>query len=175
MKKVFLFICSLFLITGCSLSKSDDKSKMVDFSSYNDKFTVTASDKWKAVSNKGELNDSADIEISDAKNQKYMIALMESKEDISWSYDEYSEFILNQNSTIYDVTLDDIKTTKIGGYNANWVEFKTQPSGINIYMRIYVVETENYYGQILIWTKYSSKDDVKEEFDKIVSSFKEVK
>lgn len=42
-------------------------------------------------------------------------------------------------------------------------------------MRIYVVETENYYGQILIWTKYSSKDDVKDEFDKIVSSFKEVK
>ena len=42
-------------------------------------------------------------------------------------------------------------------------------------MRIYAVETNNYYSQILIWTTYSQKDDVQKEFDNIISSFKEVK
>lgn len=174
MKKLFLFICSLFLITGCSLFKNNDEIKDVEFNSYNNKFSVTASSEWKAVSNKGELNDSADIEIADKDSQKYFIALMESKEDITWDYKEYSNFILQQNSTIYDVTLDDIKTTEIDGYNVEYVEFKTQPNGINIYMRIYVVETKNYYGQILIWTKYSQREEVMDEFDKIVSTFREV-
>lgn len=176
MKKFLVFICALFLLTGCSLFDSKkEPAKDEIFKSYNEKFEVTANSSWKKAATKGELNDSADIEISDAKNQKYMIALMESKEDLTWSYDEYSEFILKQNSTIYGVELKDIKTTKIDGHDVDYVEFMTKPDGINIYMRIYVVETENYYGQILIWTKYSQRDDVKDEFDKIVSSFKEVK
>lgn len=170
-KKFLVFICALFLLTGCEFGKTAKED--VTFNSYNEKFQITADSSWKKTS-KGELNDSADIEIADTRNQKYMIVLMESKEDLSWSYEEYSDFILAQNSTIYSVELDDVKTTKIDGYDVDYVEFMTKPDGINIYMRIYVVETENYYGQILIWTKYSQRNDVKDEFDKIISSFKEI-
>ena len=42
-------------------------------------------------------------------------------------------------------------------------------------MRIYAIETDNYYSQILMWTTYSQKEDVQKEFDKIISSFKETK
>ncbi len=172
MKKVVALFCSLILMTGCSLNLKNDNTKVEDktFDSYNGKFQITANSNWKATS-QGELNENADIEIADDDNQKYLISIMESKEDLDWDYKQYSNYILKQNAEIYETTIEEVKTTKINDYDIDYVELKSSPNGVNIYMRIYVIETKNYYGQILIWTKYSQRNDVKEEFDKIVSSF----
>ena len=104
-----------------------------------------------------------------------MIAITEAKADLAMDFQKYQETIFSQNAKNYDTEFKDIKDININGKACKYVEFKTTQETANIYMRIYAVETNNYYSQILIWTTYSQKDNVQKEFDNIISSFKEVK
>ena len=57
----------------------------------------------------------------------------------------------------------------------SYVEFKSSApsSSINLYMHIYIVETQNYYGRLFAWTNYSQRNNYKEEFNNMVKTFKE--
>lgn len=173
MKKFILITLSILTLTGCSFMDNKE-TKMTTFKSYDDKFQITVPSDWKKASTKGELNSAADFELYNKVAEKYFLALMESKEDIAYSFEQYKTAILAQNEKVYSTTFDEVKDIKIDEHDCNYVEFKTQQLGTNIYMRIYVIETDNYYGQLFIWTTYSQKDKLDEEFDKIISSYKEV-
>lgn len=99
---------------------------------------------------------------------------MEAKEDLTWTFDEYKNEIFKQNQELYETTFTDIKEIKLNTNNASYVEFKTVRNNTNIYMRIYAIETTNYYGQLLIWTTYSQKDELNNEFNQMILSFKEI-
>ena len=89
-------------------------------------------------------------------------------------FENYQDIIFNQNAENYSVDLNDRKDIEINGCQGKYVEFKTKFQSTNIYMRIYSIETENYYNQVLIWTTYSQKDSVVEEFNEIMDSYKEL-
>lgn len=171
-KLLVLMVCSILMFSGCGVSNSKEKQT---YTSYNDKFTVMVNSGWQEAE-RGTLNTSADIELADFKNEKFFVALMENKEDFNWTYDEYVNNTIEANSSVYpginDAEKNDIK---IGEYNCKYVELKvtTESSGINTYMQIYYVETENYYGQLLAWTLYSQKDEYRDEFIELVKTFKQ--
>ena len=104
-----------------------------------------------------------------------MIAITEAKADLAMDFEKYQETIFSQNEENYNTKFEEIKDININEKNCKYVEFKTTQETTNIYMRIYAIETDNYYSQILMWTTYSQKEDVQKEFDKIISSFKETK
>ena len=91
------------------------------------------------------------------------------------SFEEYQETIFTQHESNYDVKLTNKQDTEINGNKAKYVEFKTKFKSTNIYMRIYTIESQNHYNQILIWTTYSQKELVQKEFNKIINSYKETK
>ena len=171
MKKLLLIVLSVLFLCACDNSKSVKPQK---FSSYNTTFEITADNTWTEVSDKGTLNEQADIEIFDEKNQKYLIAITDSKKDLPWKYNEYVDYILKKEADVYGFDVKDTKQTKIGEYDSTYVSFTTDIDGKKFYMNIFVVETKNYYGQIIMWTKASAKENIKDEFIKIVQSFKQV-
>lgn len=173
MKKFILVLMCILVLTGCSLKSTKTGSKKIN--SYDNKFQVTVPGTWTTAKNKGDLNSAASIEVQDSEKQKYMIAITEAKADLAMDFQKYQETIFSQNAKNYDTEFKDIKDININGKACKYVEFKTTQETANIYMRIYAIETNNYYSQILIWTIYSQKDDVQKEFDNIISSFKEVK
>jgi len=178
MKKIILSLISILLITGCNnqnnITDNKIKEEYTKIKSYNEKFEIKVPSDWKQTEEKGELNDSADLEIYEKSSQKYFIALMEAKEDLTWTFDEYKNEIFKQNQELYETTFTDIKEIKLNTNNASYVEFKTVRNNTNIYMRIYAIETTNYYGQLLIWTTYSQKDELNNEFNQMILSFKEI-
>lgn len=171
-KLLVLMVCSILMFSGCGENNSKVKQT---YTSYNDKFTVMVNSGWQEAE-RGTLNTSADIELADFKNEKFFVALMENKEDFNWTYDEYVNNTIEANSSVYPGITDSEKNDiKIGEYNCKYVELKvtTESSGINTYMQIYYVETENYYGQLLAWTLYSKKDEYRDEFIELVKTFKQ--
>lgn len=173
MKKRLLLLILILLFTGCSNQKLIDENKIIK--SYDESFEITVPSNWNVVDNKGDLNDVANIELSNKRNQKYLIAITESKEDLDMSFEEYQETIFTQHESNYDVKLTNKQDTEINGNKAKYVEFKTKFKSTNVYMRIYTIESQNYYSQILIWTTYSQKELVQKEFNKIIDSYKETK
>lgn len=173
MKKFILVLICILVLTGCTSKSTKTGSKKIN--SYDNKFQVTVPGTWTTAKNKGDLNSAASIEVQDSEKQKYMIAITEAKADLAMDFQKYQETIFSQNAKNYDTEFKDIKDININGKACKYVEFKTTQETANIYMRIYAVETNNYYSQILIWTTYSQKDNVQKEFDNIISSFKEVK
>ena len=172
MKKFILVLMSVLLLTGCSNTTKAGSKKI---NSYDNKFQITVPSSWDTPTSKGNLNQAANIEIQNSEKQKYMIAITEAKADLAMDFEKYQETIFSQNEENYNTKFEEIKDININGKNCKYVEFKTTQETTNIYMRIYAIETDNYYSQILMWTTYSQKEDVQKEFDKIISSFKETK
>lgn len=175
MKKIYiLFIIFIFLVTGCNTNLESLEDEKVIFSSYDDIFSIETENKWQNVT-KGELNKLANLEIVDYDNNKYFMSLMESKEDFEITYDEYLNNMIKDIENKYKIQLEEIYDIKIGEYDCKYVEFKSavQNSSVNFYMKVYIIETNNYYGRLFAWTTYSQRDIYKEEFDKMALSFKE--
>lgn len=130
---------------------------------------------WEAEK-KGELNAKAQLEISNTTDDSYFMALMEKKSDFNMDLDGFSKLVIDSNAKAYKVaTTPKLVKTTVGQYNAYSAEFTTTYNSINIHMWIYAIETDNYYGQLFVWTKDSSVTDMQDELTKIVNSFKENK
>ncbi len=173
MKKILILVTIICgILVGCSTSKESNKD--IVFNSYDDKFSINASFEWQNVT-KGDLNEIANLEIANYDENKYFMAIMESKEDFDLSYNEYKDYMIEDIENRYKIQIDEKKNVKIGDYDCVYVEFKSsdENSSVNFYMQIYIVETKNYYGRLFAWTTYSQRDMYKDEFSQMVSSFKE--
>lgn len=175
MKKFLIIFIMLAFVVGCSTKAIIQEEEKVIYNSYDDIFSVEANSKWQNVT-QGELNKLANLEIVDYDNNKYFMALMESKEDFELSYEEYHDHMIEDIEDKYKIKIEEENEIKIGDYNCVYVDFKSSSanSSVNFYMQIYIIETNNYYGRLFIWTTYSQRDIYKEEFNNIVKSFKEV-
>ena len=179
MKKIVtVIIITIIIITGCSIEnkKIDKESEknIVTYNSYDEVFIVEANPSWQNV-NKGELNKLANLEIVNYEKNKYFMAIMEKKEDFDLSYDEYKNYMIKDIEKTYEVELEEPKTITIDDKEYAYVEFKSSApnTSVNLYMQVYMIETENYFGRLFAWTNYSQRDNYKEEFDQMVKSFKE--
>ena len=185
-KKILLAIIlgMIFVLPGCSLKedvekvkekveqKQEEKVMKSTYKSYNEKYEVTVNDTWeKAI--KGDLNDSADIELHGKDNDKYFMVLAESKVNFD-SFDVWYGYVLKNNISAYNFSEEDIYDTEVNGYEAKCADFETSFRGIKMYMRIYFVKSENSYSQVFLWTTLDKKSELTEEFDEIVDTFTEV-
>ena len=173
MKKIIIIITAISLLfVGCSSSGEND-SKVI-FNSYDEAFSIETVSSWQNVT-KGELNELANLEIANYDENKYFMALMESKEDFDLSYDEYKDYMISDIEDRYKIQIEEKKDIKIGDYDCIYVEFKSSEEGssVNFYMQVYIIETKNYYGRLFAWTTYSQRDTYKDEFIKMAQTFVE--
>lgn len=120
----------------------------------------------------GELNDSADIELYNDSNSTYLIVLGDSKLDYTLPYADFKEGRVASIEEIYDVTLGDFNKIDYAYGNMEYTDFSLVEDGLALSMRYYLFETDNYYGQILVWTVNSNKAYL-DEVDRMATSLAE--
>lgn len=143
--------------------------------SYSQHLEIQAPSGWKTVSIRGSLNDGADIELMNRKNQSYLIAILYDKEDYEYTYDEFASMCFQELEELYDTTITDIyqlQTKK----NKDWfyTTLHTTYEGTKLYLRSYVIETENYYVEVLSWATRSHQEYLDEVSDDMVLSIQEI-
>lgn len=182
MKKLItlLVVCLTFtLLSGCT-KVADTVSSITNpeptvVKSEDGVFQAEVPTGWE-VAKKGELNKNAQLELSNTRDDSYFMALMEKKSDFNMDLEAYSKLVIDANAKAYNVPTspERVKTT-VGQYNSYLAQFTTSYNSVNFHMWIYAIETDNYYGQLFVWTKDSSSTDMQDELTKIVNSFKENK
>jgi len=189
-KKIAIIVCVVLVMLsvfgGCSSKSSDNgeaspanatnkKIKVVTVKSENGLFSVTFPDaNWGKNSGEETMNEESDLEACNERKNSYCMALMENKSDFSCTYDEYADVIIENLETGYGVDIGDAKVVDLGN-GKMWKSstFEASVDSINIYMKAYIVETENYYGQLLIWSAKSGQEYIDDISDDIAKTFTE--
>ena len=182
MKKIItlLVVCLTFtLLSGCT-KVADTVSSITNpeptvVKSEDGLFQVEVPTGWEAAK-KGELNAKAQLEVSNTRDDSYFMALMEKKSDFKMDLEGYSKLAIDANAKAYGVpTSPERVKTPVGQYNGYLAQFTTTYNSVKFHMWIYAIETDDYYGQLFVWTKDSSSTDMQDELTKIVNTFKENK
>lgn len=179
--KIFIvfLLTMLFILPGCNslefVEKATKQEEKVDkkyFYTYEDNFKVKVPSTWEEAK-EGDLNSDADMELEGKKIEKYFMILAENKVNFD-SFEFWYDIVLRSNADSYNFESDIVKDTKINGYDTKYAEFDTSFNGVRIYMRIYFIQSENYYSQVFMWSTMDQKEKLQDEFDEIINSFEEV-
>lgn len=158
----------------------------------NKKKVITSSDSLFQISvpkewyqtEEGALNSDANLEAAcitkvddEVTNEEYFIAIMEAttnltKFDIN-DFDTYRDSVLANDKGVFGDLSAYTKTT-VNNKDAYYVETEYTKNDQAIHMWIYVVQTDHYYGQVLMWTYADQKEAVSAELTSILNSLKEV-
>ena len=138
-----------------------------------------------------DLNDVAAAQFSSPINEKYSVVIQTEKDNLMFyqvdfsslkeAGDYYSTSI--KNGLIDDASLKYISPKELVINNHKAVEMMVEGKmadgeanlSVELFYHITVVETANYYYQIISWCTAKDKDKNLEEFRKIAKSFKEGK
>ena len=143
--------------------------------SYDKKFNISAPASYKEIEDKLSLNKKAIIELNDENKSSYVLVIVTPKENSNSKFSEYKKDVFKQREEFYDTKITRYKKTTIDEHEAEYAEiYYTSPSSINLYIRSYALETDNYFGQMVLWTLASNEKTLQKEFDKIASSFIEL-
>ncbi len=143
--------------------------------SYDKKFNISAPASYKEIEDKLSLNKKAIIELNDENKSSYVLVIVTPKENSDLDFNEYKKDVFKQREEFYDTKITRYNKTTIDEHEAEYAEiYYTSPSSINLYIRSYAFETDNYLGQMVLWTLASNEKSIQNEFDKIASSFIEL-
>lgn len=173
MKKILTFVLAISLIAILAAC-SEKEETLTDFKTVDNKYQVTASDKWEDAEDM--LHSDSELQIYDPTKEKYFVALLEAKED----------FTDTSLQTFYDLTAEpfisslenpeqgDVKEITINGNNALQYTLQGSSEGVNVAYLVTLIETPTHFGQLLTWTVKSDWEEYKDEFTNLVNTFKEV-
>ncbi|WP_035294134.1 DcrB-related protein [Clostridium sp. KNHs214] len=188
MKKIILkFLCctlllssSLCLLVGCNKStkQSNTTTKKAEASkkikSKDNICQVTVPDSWKTATN---LNDVANIQVANMSKEKYLITISESKDNFSDSMtlDEYTKIVSqNLSKSVVNSKLSSVKDLTINGQKAKQLELTGEVNKVKAGYIITVVQTKKNFHQIITWTMGKYFDEYKDDYHKIINTFKEL-
>lgn len=144
------------------------------FTTNDGQFQLTADPTWEVDE---DLNDSADLQIADADNEKYAIVFDEPKTDFADDaiLADYYELVSDDFiDTINEVEVGEAEDIIINGYAAKQVEVSGQTEHkVKISYLVTVVETPGHFHQIWTWTTTSNYPTVKADLMDITNSFTE--
>lgn len=190
-KKVLIIICLLLIVVlllfllvvnknnrdnKSNLEETENIANYDEYTSYDGLFSISAPSAWKPVSDKKLLNENAIIELQNEKMNAFLVVVVNNKIDLKEDFNTYKTKVFTQKEAYYKTKISAYKEVIIDNHQAQYgVIHYTNPNNINTYIRSYAFETDNYYGQIVIWTLASNEEEVQTEFDNITLSFKEIK
>ena len=161
----------LLLVAAGSLCAQDAPLKSILAS--DEKTQITVPSHWEVL----ELNDAAEIEVGNEKDEAYLIVLNELKDDLyGWNLDKHSRVTLG--SLLGGLTFPTVtgpKSITVNGSPAVQYEIRGAAEGRNIVYIHTTVDGPKYFSQILAWTLASKADAVKPQLMKAIGTFKETK
>ncbi len=143
--------------------------------SYDGLFSIEAVKNYVEVE-KYSLNEKGIIELNDESKNAYILVVMTGKDSYNGDFASYKKAAFEQKEKLYETEINSTIKVSIDNHDAEYGEiYYTTPTEVKVYMRAYAIETDNYFGQIVMWTTANNKDKIKEEFDKSAASFQEIK
>ncbi|AWB45751.1 hypothetical protein DCC85_17185 [Paenibacillus sp. CAA11] len=200
-KLMILTLAAVFLIAGCS-SKSDSKNSNKDTStnttaaantsakdskkteekdegnvlkSSDDSIQITLPDGWKEDST---LNNMALIGASQRLKDKYVLVTPISKADMSDNAtleDFHKLFQGNIQISLQNYKEIETKDITIDSQPAKLIEFSGLAQNVKVHYLAALTSKGNSYYQIVTWSSEKKFDDSKEDFMKVIESFKVLK
>ena len=156
-------------------AKTETTNNYLVHKSYDGKFNISAPATYKEIDDKLSLNKKAIIELNDEDQSSYVLVIVTPKENSDSGFNEYKKDVFKQRELFFDTEISRYESTTIDNHEAEYAEiYYTNPSNINLYIRSYALETDNYFGQIVLWTLAANEKNIQEEFNKIASSFIEL-
>jgi len=143
--------------------------------SYDEIFSIETPNTWEEVETKYSLNKNAVLELYNEKKTSYLVVVVNKKADLTDNFTTYKAKIFKQKESHYKTKISSYHDTIINDRPAQYgVIYYTNSENINTYIRSYPFETNNYFGQIVIWTLASNEENIGKEFDNITTSLKEI-
>lgn len=124
------------------------------------------------------LNNSAIVQYMNEMKGAYLIVIDDNKEEINLSGGnfvtpkDYFDFFLSGFKTD-DTNILSAQSLKINGYDAYQSEITANIDILKIYYLITIIESKDYFYNIICWSLFNDKDKFKNEYIKIANSFKE--
>jgi hypothetical protein len=154
--------------------KSAQQAQSVRIESTDGLFAMEIPSGW-IQSEEGTLNALSCLEAMNSSGEMYFAAIMEKKTDFDLDLTGYRDLVVSYNEGLSGSSFGDATPTQVGKYSAFSYEFDAaSPDGIDMYMRLFVIETENYYGQLYSWTQKSLEAENWEALGSIGNSFVEI-
>ena len=170
MKKIIVLVAFVFLLVGCG----GNAKHTIASAEEGHRFEITAPQAW-AKADQHSLNVNASLEAKDASNDAYFMAIMEEKANFNGfeAYRQAAQIVIEQS---YHVNINDLEGTPvtIDGHEGYAYTFDVAFEGINVYMQVYLIQTENYFGTLYAWTMQEHKDSQTQILREIAMSFKEI-
>ena len=155
---------------------SSESIKYEKHTSYDNLFIIETPKTWQEIENKNSLNEKAILELYNETENAYLVIVVNAKKDLNENFESYKKDVFGQKETYYKTKITKYCDVVIDNYNARYGEiYYTNSDNINTYIRAYAFETNNYYGQLILWTLASNEQIVQEEFNKISESLIEKK
>jgi hypothetical protein len=126
------------------------------------------------------LNDQASLQYSCAAQEKYIIVIVDSKQELKDASAEYTlqtyyDFAAkNIQSMIESSNLEKPTKSKINGNTSLTGSITGKFKEYDIYYKLEVIESEKNFYQVLTWTLASNKKDFGKDMDKMLKSLKEL-
>lgn len=181
-KRIGSLLLFVVVLVGCN------KKEAYTEIAYANKFSLevpTAMQKTKA------LNSQATLQLQNTVEELYLIAIDENKEAINQMFDasEIAKEGVDSFALFSQATLDLLTTTldtiepnelqlqevRINNLNGKVVDFTASVAGLEVYYKFATFEGKEDYYQVLTWTLKQNKEKNKEQMNKMIESFKEVK
>lgn len=170
-----ILVVILCILIGSTFAKNILNKDNVMHTSYDGLFTIETDDTWQSVV-KSTLHKAANIELANYDTNKYLMALIDKKADLNnIKYEDYTTRMISDIEKTYKIKIEQKNKIRINGKETMYVEFKstTTNENINFYMKVYMIETKNYYARLFTWTTFGQQDFYKKEFDEIAKKFRE--
>lgn len=179
---VFLmFGLTAYVLITNNMKKPDEKEivenikKYEKHKSYDEVFQIETPSTWKEVETKYSLNKNAVLELYNENKTSYLVVVVNKKIDLTDNFTTYKAKVFKQKETYYKTKISSYHDTIIDARPSQYgVIYYTNSDNINTYIRAYAFETNNYFGQIVIWTLASNEETISKEFDNITSTLKEI-
>ena len=183
---VVLFIAlSIFILTKVTENAKKDneeenieevEEKYRNHISYDNKFSIDAPVQYKEISEKHSLNAKGVIELNNEEKAAYVLVVPTSKVNLKKNFKTFRNESFKQKETFYKTKITNYEKLTIDDHDAEYGEiYYTSETGVNTYIRAYVVETDNYFVQMVLWTVADNESLVQDDFDLIASTFRELK
>lgn len=188
LKKLLIALCLLLVVALIififTVDRKEDEpteeevienvSKYDKHLSYDGLFSIETPNTWEEVETKNSLNENAIIELEKVEDNAYLVVVVNNKLDLNETFDVFKANVFKQKEAVYKKTISKYVDVVIDGKPAQYGVIYYTKNNVNTYIRAYAFETENYYGQIVIWTLASNEESVQKEFDNITASLKEI-